>query len=203
MKTILLSAALAGLAALPACTPRVNVEQTANVNYGQYRTYDWADTDVKTSGDKNPLLKDPIAQDDIRQAIDQQLAARGIRRVDADPSFYVSTHFYVEKDERQVLNAPVGPGPYAYPYQVGYRGRFLPVNYGSWYSPGYYQGYQGTHTEHYREGTLVVDFIDAKTNNLFWRGSLADPVNNPAQLGTEFSTAAKQILAKFPAVAQK
>ena len=181
----------------------MNVEQRANVNYSQYRTYDWADTEVKTDGDQNPLLTSPIAQDDIRQAIEQQLSARGIRRVDANPSFYLSTHFYVEKDERQVLNAPTGPGPFAYPYRVGYRGRYLPVNYGYWYNPGYYQGYQGTHTESYREGTLVVDFIDAKTNNLFWRGSLADPVDNPAKLGSEFSEAAKEILAKFPVTAQK
>ncbi len=58
---------------------------------------------MKTSGDENPLLKDPIAQDNIRQAIEQQLAARGIRRVNSNPSFYLSTHFYVEKDERSSI----------------------------------------------------------------------------------------------------
>lgn len=55
---------------------------------------------MKTSGDKNPLLKDPIVQNNIRRAIEQQLAVCGIRRVDTNPSFYVSTYFYVEKDER-------------------------------------------------------------------------------------------------------
>lgn len=39
MKTVSLSVARAGLAALPVRTPRVNVEQSANVNYSQYRTY--------------------------------------------------------------------------------------------------------------------------------------------------------------------
>lgn len=48
----------------------------------------------------------------------------------------------------------------------------------------------------------MVDFIDAKTNNLFWRGSISDPVNNPAQLGDEFSTTAKDIMSKFPVVAR-
>jgi len=83
---------------------------------------------------------------------------------------------------------------------VGYRGRFLPINYGYWYSPAYYQT---PRTEQYREGTLVLDFIDARTNNLVWRGSMADPVGDPARLGSEFSKSAKEILDKFPIAEKK
>jgi opacity protein-like surface antigen len=194
MKKILLGLALALGAGLSACSSAVNVEQRANVDFAKYRTFDFADTEVKTQGDQNPLLNSPIAQDRIKQAIASELAKRGLRQVEANPDFLVTTHTYVEKAERTVYDSYPGAN-YAYPYAVGYRGRFLPINYGSWYTPGYYQT---PRTEQYREGTLVLDFIDARTNNLVWRGSMADPVDDPARLGTEFSKSAKEILDKFP-----
>lgn len=196
MKKILLGLVLAlvGSAGLSACSSAVNVEQRANVNFAKYRTFDFADTEVKTQGDQNPLLNSPIAQDRIKQAIASELTQRGLRQVETNPDFLVTTHTYVEKAERTVYDTYPGAN-YAYPYAVGYRGRFLPINYGYWYSPTYYQT---PRTEQYREGTLVLDFIDARTNNLVWRGSMADPVNDPARLGAEFSKSAKDILDKFP-----
>lgn len=178
---------------LSACAPNVAVEQRPGVNFNNYRTFAWADTEVKAPGDQNPLLRSPIAQDRIRQAIAGELAERGIREVQRNPDFYLTTHIYVEQAERTVTNPP--PMGYSYPYLVRWRGGLIPVNYGYWYSPAYYQT---TRTEQYREGTLVLDFIDAKTNNLVWRGSMADPVDDPARLGKQFAEAAKDILEKFP-----
>jgi hypothetical protein len=199
MKKILLGLALALGGGLSACSSAVNVEQRADVNFAKYRTFDFADTEVKTQGDQNPLLNSPIAQDRIKQAIASELAKRGLRQVESNPDFLVTTHTYVERAERTVYDSYPGAN-YAYPYAVGYRGRFLPINYGAWYSPAYYQT---PRTEQYREGTLVLDFIDARTNNLVWRGSMADPVDDPARLGSEFSKSAKEILDKFPIAEKK
>jgi len=199
MKKILLGLALALGGGLSACTSAVNVEQRADVNFAKYRTFDFANTEVKTSGDQNPLLNSPIAQDRIKQAIASELAKRGLREVEANPDVIVTTHTFVEKAERTVYDT-YGGANYAYPYAVGYRGRFLPINYGYWYTPSYYSQ---PRTEQYREGTLIIDFIDARTNNLVWRGSMADPVDDPARLGTEFSKSAKDILDKFPIAEKK
>ncbi len=190
------------LAWLSACTSAVNVEQRSGTNFNKYRTFAWADTEVKTSGDQNPLLRSSIAQDRIHQAIAGELAKRSIREVESNPDFYLTTHIFVEQAERTVINpAPVvNQRPigyvYPYPYAVRYRSALLPVNYGYWYSPAYYR--RTTHTEEYREGTLVLDFIDAKTNNLVWRGSMVDPVDDPASLGRQFAESAKEILDQFP-----
>jgi hypothetical protein len=199
MKNILLAGAMTLITGLSACAPKVNVEQRANVNFNRYRTYDFADTEVKTSGDRNPLLRSPITQDRIKQAITGELGKRGLRQVENNPDFLVTTHTFVEQAERTVYNTQPAAG-FAYPYSVGYRGRFLPVNYGAWYGPSYYSQ---PRTEQYREGTLVIDFIDARTNNLVWRGSMADPVDDPGRLGSEFSKAAKEILDKFPIAEKK
>ena len=200
MKNLLFLAVLALLAGLSACAPRVNVEQRANVDFSRYRTYAWADTKVKTTGSANPLYHDPIAQDRIRMAIDNELAQRGLRKVaNSRPDFYVTTHFYIDEAERTVASSAVGAG-YAYPYSVAYGGGFIPVNYGYFYRPAYYQTY---HTEQYKQGTLILDFIDSRTNNLVWRGSLADPLDDPGQLGQQFAGAARDILDKFPVAEQK
>lgn len=177
----------------------MNVEQRADVNFAKYRTFDFANTEVKTNGDQNPLLNSPIAQDRIKQAIAGELSKRGLREVESNPDILVTTHTFVEKAERTVYDTYPGAN-YAYPYAVGYRGAYLPINYGYWYTPAYYSQ---PRTEQYREGTLIIDFIDARTNNLVWRGSMADDVNDPSRLGSEFSKSAKSILDKFPVAEKK
>ena len=197
MKNYLLGLALVLGGGLSACTSvsGVNVEQRDNVNFSKYRTFDFAETQVKTNGNQNPLLRSPIAQDHIKQAIAGELAKRGLRQVDNNPDLLITTHTYVDEAERTVYsNAYPGAG-FAYPYAVGYRGAYLPINYGYWYSPAYYQR---PHTEQYTQGTLIIDFLDRRTNNLVWRGSMADPVNDPGRLGSEFSVSAKEILDQFP-----
>jgi hypothetical protein len=192
-----LCAALALLITL--CTAgcsTVNVEQRPGVNFSRYRTFDFAQTQVKTQDTQNPLYQSSIAEATIQQAIKQELAERGITQVQRGrPDFFVSTHVYVEEAERVVSNPPVAAG-FAYPYSVFYRGALLPVNYGYWYSPRYYN--TGTHTEKYQEGTMVIDMIDSRTNNLVWRGSVANPVNDPARFGKQFAEEAKDIIEKFP-----
>lgn len=195
MKKILLGLALALGGGLSACTSGVNVEQRDNVNFAKYRTFDFADTQVKTNGNHNPLLHSPIAQDHIKQAIAGELAKRGLRQVDNSPDLLITTHTYVDEAERTVYSSTYPGAGFAYPYSVGYRGAFLPINYGYYYSPAYYQT---PHTVQYTEGTLIIDFIDRRTNNLVWRGSMADPVDDPGRLGSEFSVSAKDILDKFP-----
>lgn len=125
MKKILLGLALALGGGFSACTSGVNVEQRDNVNFAQYRTFDFADTQVKTNGNQNPLLHSPIAQDHIKQAIASELARRGLRQVDNSPDLLVTTHTYVDEAERTVYSSYPGAG-FTYPYSVGYRGAFLP-----------------------------------------------------------------------------
>jgi len=106
------------------------------------------------------------------------------------PSRTSTFHLYIEEAERTVANPPA-PG-FVYPYMFSYRGRLLPINYGYWYTTPYY--HTGYRTETYQEGTLILDFVDARTNNLVWRGSMANAMGNPARLGKEFARAARDIL---------
>lgn len=196
MKTTLLPLLLALVALVAGCSPSVTVQQKPGTDFSQYRTYDWAQTDVKSADSQNPIYRSSLNDAQIQQAISSELAKRGIRQAapDAKPDFYLTYHLYIDEAERTVANPPVRG--YAFPYAVSYRGGYLPINYGYWYTTPYYR--TGYRTETYQEGTMILDFIDARTNNLVWRGSVADAVNNPARLGSEFSRVAKDILDEFP-----
>ncbi len=63
---------------------------------------------------------------------------------------------------------------------------------------GWWGGFPSIDT--YTEGTLVVDFIDPKTNNVFWRGSAKGVVDNPGNpnLG-KIDTAVAKIVDRYPA----
>ena len=178
------------------------VQQKPGTDFSQYRTYDWAHTDVKSADSANPIYRSTLNDQQIQQAISSELAKRGIRQAtgNAEPDFYLTYHLYIEEAERTVVSSPArgyGRG-YAFPYAMSYRGRFLPINYGYWYTTPYYNNFSRTRTETYQEGTMILDFVDARTNNLFWRGSVVDAVNNPARIGSEFSRVAKDILNEFP-----
>ncbi|MET4105573.1 DUF4136 domain-containing protein [Hymenobacter sp. UYP22] len=195
MKTTLTSFLLLFLL-LAGCSSPVAVQQKPGVDFSQYHTYDWAKTDVKSADSQNPIYQSSLNDEQIQDAINGELAKRGIRMVQgtAKPDFYLTYHLYIEEAERTVANPPAAG--FAYPYAFSYRGRLLPINYGYWYSTPYYN--TGYRTETYQEGTMILDMVDARSHNLVWRGSMADAVNNPARLGDEFAKSAKDILDKFP-----
>ncbi|RPD49719.1 DUF4136 domain-containing protein [Hymenobacter sediminis] len=200
MKATLTAALLLLITLVSSCSSSVAVQQKPGVDFSRYHTYAWAKTDVKSADSQNPIYKSSLNDEIIQGAINSEMAKRGIRPVagNAKPDFYLTYHLYIEEAERTVANPPA-PG-YAFPYAMSYRGRLLPINYGYWYTSPYYN--TGYRTETYNEGTMILDIVDARSHNLVWRGSVADPVGNPARLGEEFAKAAKDILEKFP-VAEK
>ncbi|MBX0291407.1 DUF4136 domain-containing protein [Hymenobacter sp. HSC-4F20] len=201
MKATLTAALLLLFGVVSSCSSPVAVQQKPGVDFSRYRTYDWAKTEVKSANSQNPIYKSSLNDEIIQNTINTELAKRGIRPAagTAKPDFYLTYHLYIEEAERTVANPPAAG--YAFPYAVSYRGGYLPINYGYWYrSPFYNTGYR---TETYNEGTMILDFIDARTHNLVWRGSMADPVGNPARIGEEFAKSAKDILEKFPVEEKK
>jgi Domain of unknown function (DUF4136) len=194
----LLSALALLLGWLSACSS-VAVQEKSGVDYAQYRTFAWADTEVKTDGSQGPALRSQLQDNVLRPAIETELAKRGITPVTTGrPDLYLTYHLYVEQAERTVANPPNPAVPVSYPYLVRYGGAIIPVNYTYWY-----RAPSGYRTETYQEGMLVLDFIDAQSNNMIWRGSVSDAVSNPARAGERFAESARDILDKFPVKAQK
>ena len=54
---------------------------------------------------------------------------------------------------------------------------------------------------HYKEGTIVIEIVDFKTNQLVWQGAAAGALtglNNPEDADELVPKAIRDILAKFP-----
>ena len=177
----------------------VKVSNMANINFNTYRKFTFVQPEV-AGQQSNPLLKSGITEQNIQQAITDALAIKHIVRDDQNPDFFVMYHEYFEKEVKAVPNNTSPYNGFGYggwgfgPARFGFRGAFFPIYYGSYYNPWN----TGMHNEQFLDGALVIDVIDAKNNQLIWRGSIENPVNNVANLGKQFAREAKKILDKYP-----
>jgi Domain of unknown function (DUF4136) len=193
---LLAAAVAASLGGLLSGCAAVQVDTTKATPFDGYRRYAWVKPDIQTNQDRNPLLNSPLITARVEQAVDQAMQERGVTRDEKNPDFYLCYHEYVAKETRTVANPPA-PGYFGYrPYSaVWYGGRLVPISYSYWAQP-WNTGY---HTEHYEDGTLVLDVIDARSNQLLWRGSVEKPVSDPAGLSQQMAREARDIVRKFPA----
>ena len=118
----------------------------------------------------------------IVRAVNAELSAKGMREVanEADASLLVTEHINVEQKLR------VNTTNYGY-------------GYGRW---GYYgAGYTDTSVDQYEQGTLIIDFIDAKSKQLVWRGmaqSRLREMATPEEREARVRAAVSAILEKYP-----
>ena len=146
---VLIGMMLMFAAKLPAQQVKTDYDRSAN--FGQYKTYSWAQ--VKT--------KDALDVDRIKSAVNAALAAKGWTQVDSGGD--VSIVAIEITHNQQTLNTfydGFGAG-------WGWR-RFGGGGFGE----------ATTTTETYKVGTLVVDLFDAKTKQLIWRGNSSDTLSN-------------------------
>ena len=92
----------------------------------------------------------------VKGAVSSQLGAKGHKEDQASPSFLIAYHIGSE-DKVSVTDwgYRYGPGPW------GYYGRDIDVR-------------------QYTEGTLVIDFVDASTKQLVWRGAATKAIDRNA-----------------------
>ncbi|MCW9013713.1 MAG: DUF4136 domain-containing protein [Gammaproteobacteria bacterium] len=164
-------------------TLSVHYDYDTNKNFSTIRTYNWLpfprDADI-----------DELNKARFINAIDADLASKGLTKNSSQPDFEIATH--VGKEDK----VDISTWGYTYaPYTVyrGYGYRYPEASFG--YSTG------GINTYHYQEGTLILDFIDARTKKLFWRATAKDTINpasTPEKQTAKINNAVKTILENFP-----
>ena len=163
---------------------RVNTDSDPKMNLSSYHTFRFTDSDDQAG--PNPLYHSSILENAIHAQIAMELEKRGIREDTQQPDMLVAYHTYTEKKQSSVNNY--------YPMMYGgWSWRFYPWGYTP-YPYGYWNGYN----RNYTEGTLIIDAIDAKSNQLVWRGSISDAINTPSDLHSKAVKAVKLVFKKFP-----
>jgi hypothetical protein len=134
-----------------ASAQQVKTDYDRSANFGQYKTYSWAQ--VKT--------KDALDVDRIKSAVNGALAAKGWTQVDSGGDISIVAMEITQN--QQTLNT----------FYDGFGGGWGWRRFGG---GGF--GEATTTTDTYKVGTLVVDLFDTKTKQLVWRGSESDTLSN-------------------------
>jgi hypothetical protein len=176
LSIVVLAAALAGCSSV-----KIKTEYDASAPFKQYRTYAWL---PNIPGPEQPAsMRNPEVHAHVVAALDREMAAKGLVRtsLEANPDFLVS-----------VLGATrraVEVTSYGYTYAGAY-------SYGPYVTPG--MAVPVNEVREYTEGTLLLDFVDAKTRKLFWRGTATDTVTSPESVRKSIDEAARKLLAAYP-----
>jgi len=150
MKKTALAVLILSVLVLARCsTVLVSEDFDRRAPFTTYKTFNWMPKpekmpeNARAAIERNPLLGKRI--EDITNGI---LADKGMTMTSQSPDLLIN-------------------------YYVGFKERVDITGWGYFYGPrwGYYWPYLGPYDDYtYTEGTLVLDFVDAKTNELVWRG---------------------------------
>jgi len=156
---------------------RVYSEEQLGVNLAQYYSYDWLDHQEVPTGTQVPYPLSYRAGDQIRSATDAQMQRYGYQCCDVAPDLHLHYHVIVENrvyfQQEWSCNTPED-------MRLGKCQRVQPM--------------------YFQEGTIIIDFMDAKTGQQVWRGVAVGAIENytPAQWDAEVGEAIGRIFKKFP-----
>lgn len=150
----------------------VNSYVARGIDFSQYHTYNWDAAGPQASGDPR-LENNPFFQKRVQTDVEKQLATRGFEKTTSGtPELLVHVHASIT--QRIDVNS-------------------ADAKYGSCRDCDPYL---------YEAGTLLIDFVDTRTNKLVWRGwaegSLDGAIDNQDWMEERIDKAVTLILERLP-----
>lgn len=184
-KMAFLSVGLFLLAATSALCQDIRYNYDKDADFSKFKTYKWVDI-------KGAQKPNDIVDKQIKQAIDSQLATKGLTKVDGDDSDLLIGYQVAIGTEKQFtsFNSDWGYGP------GWYRG--------GWYGPT--GGITTGQTSTIYNGTLGLDMYEAAKKDLVWRGAATktiDPNAKPDKREKNLNKAVAKLLSKYPPPVKK
>lgn len=159
-----------------ATTMTVSSHVERGLDFTPYRSFDWGPADALPTGDPR-LDQDPFFRDHVQGAVEKELAARGIvLSASGTPDLLIHYHANIrQRIDVARIDRSYGHCP----------GTTCPPE-----------------TIEYEAGTLVLDFIDARTNRLIWRGwaqkSVGDMLHDRDTMARTIDEAVTRMLKRLP-----
>ena len=113
----------------------------------------------------------------VKQEVNAELQAKGLTMTSNHPDFLIA-QYLGKKAKEQILNLGYGYNPH-----------------------GFLAGGGRTAAYKYEEGSLLLDFVNAKSNEIIWRGEVKaeiDFANTPKKIEKLIHEAVQKLLRKFP-----
>jgi hypothetical protein len=163
----------------------VKCDYDQEANFRGYKTFDWlVQPKEEITTTEEAFIHNPLLRKRLKNAIARELLEQGYLQQSVDPDFLIA--YYTDIKEKVYVQS-WGSG-----YWRGYHGR------------GYYGGRDVSVTQ-YKEGTLIIDFIDSKTKQLFWRGWAVGVVEDmgvvtkrPEEAEEKINKAVEKIFETYP-----
>ncbi len=159
------------IASLMACSDQITVrtDYDRSVKIAQFKTFAWLDKHGIEERN-NPLYYNELNDKRIREAVVDELTKKGYSQTAETPLLKVHYHIVIE-DKTQVRSDT--------------------------YSPYWIKSERDVYT--YREGTLIIDLMDAKNEALLWRGWAISALSDQDQMSDNLiKEAVAKIFAKLP-----
>lgn len=153
LKSIIGSLFVAGL--LASCAPAITVkyDYDPKVNVRQFTTYR-IEADRQRNAD--PIVGSNLNQRRIADALDQSLKARGYKPVVQGEADLI-VRFFTDSRDRQQIQSNNMYSPYSW-----------------WYGGGMNNN---VYSRQYEENRVVVNVLDARTNDIIWQGWATGQLN--------------------------
>jgi hypothetical protein len=182
------SVVFCALVLLVACTgvaPEVRYNFDKNADFSQFKTFKWVSI-------KDAPKIDDLRDKQIKDAVDAELARRGLTKTDADTA-----------DLLVGYQAGIGKETQFTSYKTGW-------GYGSgWSRGGWYEGVGGMttgQTSTIYTGQLAVDMYDSKSHSLAWRGIASKSIDlkaTPDKQEKNLKKAVATLLKNYPPAKEK
>jgi hypothetical protein len=180
VKCVIAVALLLALAG-PVWGQRIHVTYDKEANFTQFKTFAWA---------PHGAVAHPMLAANVVGAIEQELKARGLQRVNIEQNPGLIIQVYGSVDQETSFNSTdplynaTGGIP---PFDPSFSG---PITYGNF----------GATSVVVHKGELVVDLIDAANKKLVWRGISQQNLaaNNPNKLLSQVNDAVSKMFKQYP-----
>lgn len=161
------------LSAMAGCAPvLLGSYVSPGTDFGALRTYNWASTESLATGDPR-LDNNPFFHERVQQDVEKELAARGFEKIGTGTP-KLRLHYHASVSQRLDLG-----------------GTNLP-----------YRACDSCMPFMYDTGTLVLDFVDTRTNTLVWRAwaeeSLGGAIDNQEWMEKQIDETVARLLEQLP-----
>ncbi len=184
------AAVLMGLLLFSACSSySVKTDYDPTITYASYHTFDWYAASKKAKGKGSGT--DPLMDKRVRVAVQAVLEAKGFQQeTQGEPDFLV-TYYPIYQNRKYRTTTTVGGG-------YGWGRRHWGYGVGTRFST--------SQVHQYREGTIMLEIVDSRSNQLVWQGAAEGALtnlNNPEEALEQIHKAVRDMLANFPPGALK
>jgi hypothetical protein len=167
------------IAAASCSTIKVSSDFDRTAGFASYKTYAF------TSEAQN-LPLDDINRNRVLNAIESELALKGFTKTSATPDVLIDVNIKAVQQTTATASTTGTGGYYGRGYRYGYGGGFstTTINYDT-----------------YTDGTMFIDMIDAKKQQLVWQGrgtKTLDPEASQQKREENINYAVKEIFKKYP-----